>query len=71
MRNDCPLCSLKIGETIVRSPLAPTSCWLETSRTKNGYIQMKFGYGDDFEHIFYCPKYCPECGAKIEPPQEG
>lgn len=61
----CPICGLKVGERTVSSSLAPTMCWLETSRAENGYIQMKFGYGDDFERIYYFPKYCPECGEKI------
>ena len=60
--NECPICSLKVGERTVQSPLVPSMCWLETSRNENGFIQMKFGYGDDFEHIYYIPKYCPECG---------
>lgn len=63
---DCPICSLKVGERTVQSPIAPSLCWLETSRTESGLIQMKFGYGDDFEHIFYMPKFCPECGQKIK-----
>jgi hypothetical protein len=41
-------------------------CWLETTLKINGVIQMKFGYGDDYEHIFYYPKYCPECGRKVK-----
>ena len=68
--DNCPICSLKIGERTLQRPFVPSSmCWLETSRAENGYIQMKFGYGDDFEHIFYFPKYCPECGKKIEKPE--
>ena len=64
--DNCPICKLKIGEKIVQSSFAPSLCWLETSRNKSGYIIMKFGYGDDFEHIFYSPRYCPECGKKNE-----
>ncbi len=65
--NECTLCGLKTGERVVRSPIAPTLCWLEISRASNGYIQMKFGYGDDDVHdvLYYQPKYCPECGKKI------
>ena len=61
----CPICSLKVGEEITQSPFVPSMCWLETSRIENGRIQMKFGYGDDFDRIFYYPKYCPECGKKL------
>ena len=63
--NECPICNLKIGEKITLGPFVPSECWLETSREENGCIQMKFGYGDDYGHIFYFPKYCPECGKKI------
>lgn len=62
---ECSLCGMKKGKRIVLSPFAPSMCWLETSKLNNGLIQMKFGYGDDFEHIYYMPKYCPECGRKI------
>jgi len=62
--DNCPICSLKVGEKTVQSPFAPSLCWLETSRAENGFIQMKFGYGDDFDRIFYTPKYCSECGKK-------
>lgn len=62
---NCPICSMKPGERSVQSPFAPSLCWLETSKTENNLVQMRFGYGDDFEHIIYMPKFCPECGAKI------
>lgn len=65
-KHTCPICNLKRGEKTVLSPFAPSLCWLETSRTDKGLIQMKFGYGDDFDRILYVPKYCPECGAKME-----
>ena len=65
MSSECSICSLGKGEKILSSPFVPTMCWLETSKTDNGLIEMKFGYGDDFEHIFYYPKYCPECGRKV------
>lgn len=48
------------------SPFVPSMCWLKTTKLKNHLVEMKFGYGDDFEHIYYFPHYCPECGAKIE-----
>ncbi len=64
--NGCPICDMKKGEKTIQSPVVPSMCWLETSRAENGLIQMKFGYGDDFEHIYYYPKYCPECGKRIE-----
>lgn len=63
--DNCPICNLKDGESIMGDSFASTLCWLETSRT-NGLIQMKFGYGDDFEHIYYYPKYCPECGQAVK-----
>ena len=64
---DCPICSMKIGDMLSMSPFAPSMCWMETRRAENGFIQMRFGYGDD-EHdsILYCPTFCPECGSKIE-----
>ena len=62
---NCPICSMKPGERSVQSPIVPSLCWLETSKTENNLVQMRFGYGDDFEHIIYMPKFCPECGAKI------
>lgn len=65
-KNDCPICGMKYNEPSVLSPFAPSMCWLETTLKVNGVIQMKFGYGDDFEHIFYYPKYCPECGRKVK-----
>lgn len=63
---ECGICALKKGEKIVLNPFAPSLCSLETSRLENGAIQMKFVYGDDFERIFYMPRYCPECGNKIQ-----
>ena len=63
---DCPICGKGFNEPSILSPFAPTLCWLETTLKINGVIQMKFGYGDDFEHIFYYPKYCPECGRKVK-----
>lgn len=64
-REDCPICRMKYNEPQVLSSFAPSLCWLETRLKINGVIQMKFGYGDDFGHIFYYPKYCPECGRKV------
>ncbi len=65
--HDCPICKMKIGDRFVMSPLAPSMFWLETIRAENGYIQQRFGYGDDpNDSIIYCPTYCPECGSKIE-----
>lgn len=64
--NACPICGMKFNEPSILSPFAPTLCWLETTLMINGVIQMKFGYGDDFEHIYYYPKYCPECGRKVK-----
>ena len=57
---------VKYNEPSVLSPFAPSMCWLETTLKVNGIIQMKFGYGDDYEHIFYYPKYCPECGRMVK-----
>jgi len=65
-KNNCPICGLKYNEPFISSSFAPSMCWLETTLKVDGVIQMKFGYGDDFEHIFYYPKYCPECGRKVE-----
>lgn len=64
--NDCPICGMKYNEPTVLSTFAPSLCWLETTLKTNGVIQMKFGYGDDYEYIFYYPKYCPECGRKVK-----
>ena len=47
------------------SPMVPSMCWLKTERLKTGFIGMTFGYGDDLDHLFYMPNYCPECGRKI------
>lgn len=62
---DCQICGMKYNEPCVLSSFAPTMCWLETTLKINGVIQMKFGYGDDVEHLIYHPKYCPECGRKV------
>ena len=64
--DDCAVCGMKDGESMVLSPFAPSMCWLEV--TKSGeHIQMKFGYGDDDrDRIFYFPRYCPECGRKVK-----
>ena len=62
---ECPICSLEPEESTICSPLAPSMCWLKTTKLKNNLVEMEFGYGDDFEHIRYFPQYCPECGAKI------
>jgi endogenous inhibitor of DNA gyrase (YacG/DUF329 family) len=65
-KNDCPICGMKYNEPSILSPFAPSLCWLETTLKVNGVIQMKFGYGDDFDRIIYYPKYCPECGRKVK-----
>ena len=62
---DCPICSMQYDKPHITSSMAPTLCWLQTTLKVNGVIEMQFGYGDDFEHIFYYPKYCPECGRKV------
>ena len=64
--NVCSICSLKVGESMTLSPMVPSMCWLKTERLKTGFIGMTFGYGDDFDHLFYMPNYCPECGKKNE-----
>lgn len=63
---DCPICGMNCDQPSIASSFAPNMCWLETTLKSDGVIQMKFGYGDDFEHIFYYPKYCPECGRKVK-----
>ena len=62
----CTCCGIKKGDSVMLYPIAPSDLWLETSKRENGLVQMKFGVGDDAEHIYYFPKYCPECGRKIE-----
>ena len=65
-KEDCPICGMKYNEPNIASPFAPSLCWLETTLKNNDVIQMKFGYGDDFEHIYYYPKFCPECGRAVK-----
>ena len=69
---NCPFCSLKIGEKKIGSSFAPTLCWMETSRTEQGFIQIEFGYGDDpHDHLLYIPQFCPECGRKNKKIMDG
>lgn len=67
---DCAICDLKIGEKITCSPFAPSLMSLTTTRLKNGMIEMKCTYGDDFDRLYYMPRYCPECGREIKPLKE-
>lgn len=62
----CPICGMGIANHQLLSPIAPTPLWIDTSLKVNGVIVMEFGYGDGEEHIYYCPKYCPECGRKVK-----
>ena len=65
--NDCPFCSLEKGDKIFGNSFAPTLCWFKTTKLDNGLIEMEFGYGDGDEHLFYMPKFCPECGKENKP----
>ena len=67
MKYDCPFCGIEKGEKFMINCFAPTASWFEVSRRGNGLMQMKFGYGDDDnDALIFVPKYCPECGKKIE-----
>ena len=61
----CEYCDIKQGEERIGSSIAPTLCWTKLTRTKNGMLQLYFGYGEDpNDKIWMRLDYCPYCGEK-------
>lgn len=64
---ECPFCSIERGKEFFMNSFGPTVNWMKVIKRANGYMLMKFGCGEDEnDTLIFSPKFCPECGKKIE-----